>query len=134
MRAAYGRRVSEGISPAPAAPRSRAAKLRAVLVYSVLRLALLVAVWLVLELLTPIHGVWAVAAALLMSGAISLVVLDRPRGEAGAVAAGFFGRLNARIDASARAEDVDDDEPEAPSAISSGDTEQHTEHESVDKQ
>ena len=41
-----------------------------------------------------------------------IVVLDRPRGKVGVAAAGFFGRINARIDASARAEDVDDAEDE----------------------
>ena len=74
-----------------------------------LRIALFLAVWLVLELLTPVHGIWAIVAAILMSGAISIVVLDRQRGRVGVAAAGFFGRINERIEASARAEDVDDD-------------------------
>jgi hypothetical protein len=134
--------VSDAVDPGTPAPATRAAKVRAILVYSLLRLALLAAVWLVVELVTPIHGVWAVAAALLMSGAISVVVLDRPRGEVGTVAAGFFGRINARIDASARAEDVDDpddveNEPVRGSAApvpGSGDGEQQAEHDAVDKQ
>ncbi|MCX6433128.1 MAG: DUF4229 domain-containing protein [Actinobacteria bacterium] len=91
---------------------ARSSKTLAVVVYTVLRIALFVAVWLVLELLTPVHGLWAIVAAILMSGAISIVVLDRPRGKVGVAAAGFFGRINARIDASARAEDVDDAEDE----------------------
>ena len=95
---------------------ARSSKALAVVIYTVLRIALFVAVWLLLELLTPVHGLWAIVAAILMSGAISIVVLDRPRGEVGRAAAGFFGRLNARIDASARAEDVDDEPPAAPPA------------------
>lgn len=85
-------------------------------IYTVLRIALFAAVWLVLELLTPVHGVWAIVAAILMSGAISIVVLDRPRGQVGVAAAGFFGRINARIEASARAEDVEDAPPPVPPA------------------
>ena len=82
-------------------------KALAILVYTLLRVGLFVVVWLLIELLTPIYGVWALVAAILVSGAISIVVLDRQRGAVGSVAAGFFGRLNARIEASARAEDDD---------------------------
>lgn len=87
----------------------------AIISYTLLRVALFVAVWLVLELLTPIHGIVAIAIAIVMSGAISLVVLDRQRGAVGTVAAGFFGRINERIEASARAEDVDDEDDSLPS-------------------
>lgn len=83
----------------------------AILVYTLLRFALFAVVWLVIEFLTPLNGLLALAAAILISGAISVVVLDRQRSAVGAAAAGFFGRINARIDASARAEDDDDDEP-----------------------
>jgi hypothetical protein len=88
----------------------------AVLVYSVLRLALLAVVWLVIELVTPVHGVWAVVVALLISGAISVVVLDRQRGAVGQVAAGFFGRINDRIEAATRAEDGEEAPASAPAA------------------
>ena len=114
-----------------ASPRS--SKALAVLVYTVLRIALFAAVWLTIELLTPINGLLAIIAALLVSGAISLLVLDRQRGRAASVAAGFFGRINDRIEASARAEDVDD-EPVAPAAGDSGEGQQGAEHEAVDKQ
>ena len=114
-----------------ASPRS--SKALAVLVYTVLRIALFAAVWLTIELLTPINGLLAIIAALLVSGAISLLVLDRQRGRAASVAAGFFGRINERIEASARAEDVDD-EPVAPDAGDSGEGQQGAEHEAVDKQ
>lgn len=96
--------------------------------YTVLRVLLFAEVWLTIELLTPISGLLAIIAALLVSGAISLLVLDRQRGRAASVAAGFFGRINERIEASARAEDDDDD------ASRSDQREQGTEDESVDKQ
>ncbi len=76
-------------------------------VYTLLRVAIFLAFWLPLQLLTPLRGLFAVVAALLMSGAVSLVVLDRQRGRVGQAAAGFFGRINDRIEASARAEDDD---------------------------
>jgi hypothetical protein len=95
-----------------ASPRS--SKALAVLVYTVLRIALFAAVWLTI-------------------GAISLLVLDRQRGRAASVAAGFFGGINERIEASARAEDVDD-EPVTPEAADSGEGQQDAEHEAVDKQ
>jgi hypothetical protein len=107
-------------------------KAAAVLVYTALRIAVFAAVWLTIELLTPLSGVWAIVVAILVSGAVSLLLLDRQRGRVGAAAAGFFGRLNERIEASARAED-DDGEPPAPSP-GSGEGEQTAENEAVDKQ
>ena len=74
-------------------------------VYTLLRVAIFLAFWLPLQLLTPLRGLLAVVAALLMSGAVSLIVLDRQRGRVGLAAAGFFRRINERIEASARAED-----------------------------
>jgi hypothetical protein len=85
---------------------------KAILVYTVLRVALFAVVWVVIEFVTPIHGVWAAAAAILISGAISIIVLDRPRNKVGLAAGSFFGRINERIDASARAEDEALDEGE----------------------
>lgn len=114
---------------------SGGSKTLAVLVYTALRVALFAAVWLTIELLTPINGLLAIIAAILVSGAVSLLVLDRQRGRAASVAAGFFGRINERIEASARAEDVDD-EPAAPPSptADSGEGEQNAENEAVDKQ
>jgi len=103
-----------------------------VAVYTLLRVGLFAAVWLVLELLTPVSGVWAIVAAILMSGAISLIALDRQRGAVGTVAAGFFGRINDRIEASARAEDVDDEVTPGPEA--SGQAEGEPQHEAVDQE
>jgi uncharacterized membrane protein YccC len=112
-------------------------KALAVAVYTVLRIALFLAVWLVLELLTPVHGIWAIVAAILMSGAISIVVLDRPRGRVGEAAAGFFGRINDRIEASARSEDVDDPHAasaQAPEPAESRDGESQSKSQAIDQQ
>ncbi len=76
-----------------------------VLVYSLLRLVLLLAVWGLIAWLSPVKGLWALALALLVSGAISLFALNRQRDEMSVGVASFFGRINARIDAAARAED-----------------------------
>ena len=107
-------------------------KALAIVVYTLLRIALFAAVWLTFELLTPVNGIWAIVAALLVSGAISLVVLDRPRARVGTAAAGFFGGINERIEASARAED--DDDPPAPSSEPSREGEQSAEGQAVDQQ
>jgi hypothetical protein len=101
----------------------------AVLVYTLLRAALFAVIWVLVEFLTPIHGLWAAVSALLISGAISVVVLDRPRNRVGLAAGGFFGRINERIDASARAEDDDAD-----ASAASGDGEQQAQHDSVAEQ
>jgi hypothetical protein len=106
----------------------------AFIVYTLLRIALFALVWVIIELVTPIHGLWAAAAAILMSGAISLVVLDRPRNKVGAAAGQFFGRINDRIEASASAEDVDDDPAVDPLADPSGEREQHAEGKPVAEQ
>lgn len=74
-------------------------------VYTLLRVAIFLAFWLPLQLLTPLRGLLAIVAALLMSGAVSLIVLDRQRGRVGLATASFFRRMNDRIEASARAED-----------------------------
>lgn len=103
---------------------------KAVIVYTLLRILLFVAVWIVVELVTPIHGAWAAAAALLMSGAISLIALDRQRGKVGQAAGGFFGRINERIESSARAEDEALDAAEA----ASGEREQEAQREAVREQ
>lgn len=88
---------------------SGGSKALAIAVYTVLRVALFAAVWLTFELLTPISGLWAIVFAILISGAISIILLDRQRDRVAAVAAGFFRGINERIEASARAEDLDDD-------------------------
>ena len=108
----------------------------AILVYTLLRVGLFAAVWVLIEFLTPIHGLWAAATAILMSGAISVIVLDRQRGAVGLAAAGFFRRINARIEASAQAEDAAADAAEAQQAATggSGESEQHPQSKAVDQQ
>jgi hypothetical protein len=78
------------------------------MVYTTMRLLVFIAVWLLLQLLTPLRGLWALVLALLVSGAISFFLLNRQRDAMSGVVAGFFGRINDRIDASTRAEDYDD--------------------------
>jgi len=111
-------------------PASAGSKAVAVLVYTLLRVALFAGVWVVIELVSPIHGLWAAAFAILISGAISIVVLDRQRGAVGSIAAGFFGRINARIEASARSED--DEAP--PAAQNSGEPEGQAQDKAVREQ
>ena len=109
----------------------------AVAVYTLLRVALFAVVWVLIELLTPIHGLWAAAAAIVMSGAISVVVLDRPRSKVGVAFGRFYGRINARIEESARREDNDEDEGEAAQPVSAEPSDQgqdKAEHEAVHKQ
>lgn len=79
----------------------------AVLSYTWLRALLLFAVWLLLQLVTPLRGWLSVVVALLVSGVISLFLLNRQRASMSVVVASFFGGINARIDAATRAEDDD---------------------------
>ena len=99
----------------------------AIVRFTVLRALLLGCVWLLLQLTTPLRGLIAAVVALLISGVISTVVLDRQRAAMGVSLANFFGRINARIDASTRAEDRADD------LERSGQSDQETQAESVDK-
>lgn len=70
-----------------------------------MRVGLFLGVWLLLQLLTPLRGLWAVALAIVTSGLISLFLLNRQRAAMSSVVGGFFGRINARIDAASQAED-----------------------------
>jgi hypothetical protein len=109
----------------------RASKVAAIAVYTGLRIGLFLLVWLTIELLTPISGVWALVAALLISGALSIVLLDRQRGRMAVVADGFFKGINERIEASTRAEDVDEPMEDVDSGEES---EQAAEGQAVDEQ
>ena len=125
------RRVrSRGVAYRRSVTSPGGSKALAIAVYTILRIALFAAVWLTFELLTPISGVWAIVAAILISGAISIVVLDRQRDRVGAIAAGFFRGINERIEASARAEDIDDE----PAPGGSGEGEQPAQRDAVDQQ
>ena len=74
-----------------------------------LRLLLFSLVWLLVQVTTPLRGLLAAVVALLISGVISIVVLNKQRAAMGVTLANFFGRINSRIDASTRAEDAEDD-------------------------
>ena len=78
------------------------------MLYTALRLAMFVGAWILIEVFTPIHGLFAAAFAIVISGAISIIVLNGQRDAMSAALFGFFRRMNSRIDASTRAEDIDD--------------------------
>lgn len=84
-----------------------------ILIYTGMRVGLFFAFWLVLQLLTPVRGLWAVAVAIIGSGVVSFFLLNRQRKAMSDVVGGFFGRINRRIDEASRGEDDPDDEPEA---------------------
>ena len=84
-------------------------------IYTAMRVGLFLGVWLLLQLLTPLRGLWAAALAIVLSGLISLFLLNRQRAAVSSVVGGFFGRINARIDAASRAEDDWDHEPQGQS-------------------
>ena len=87
-------------------PRSRSAW--SIVFYTALRLAMFIGAWILIETLTPIHGLFAAAFAIVISGALSIILLNGQRDAMSAALFGFFRRMNARIDASTRAEDVND--------------------------
>lgn len=81
--------------------------------YSTLRLALLLAVGAVLYL-AGLRELMLLIAALVISGVLSLFLLDRQREALGTSVGGIFTRINDRIEASKRAEDFDDDDEQQP--------------------
>lgn len=74
--------------------------------YSTLRLAMLLAVGFVMYLF-GMRGIALAVAAFLVSGVLSLVLLNRQRDQLGQSVGGLFSRINARIDANTRKEDED---------------------------
>ncbi len=74
--------------------------------YTAARIGLFVAVLIPLALV-GMRGLLLLAAAALISGMLSLVLLDGIRNQVGGAVAGVFQRLNKRIDDAARAEDDD---------------------------
>ena len=105
--------------------------MRGIAIYTGLRLALLAGVWLVIQIVTPMRGLLAIAVALVFSGVISFIVLDRPRDRASAGLFGVFRRIDERIERSKVAEDIDDDP--VPSAQASGEGESRPQQEPVGK-
>lgn len=93
--------------------------------YTGLRVALLVAVWLLVQIVTPLRGLMAIAVAIVISGVISFILLDRTRDRASVGLAGVFKRIDDRIERSRTAEDVDD-EPHPGSGQAETDTQQQS--------
>lgn len=100
-----------------ATPVARIADSHPVLVYTAARLGLLILVGLPLYL-AGARGLLLLVAAFLISGLLSLILLDGTRSRFSGTVSGFFQRINDRIDAAARAEDHDEEPAEqaAPSA------------------
>ena len=74
--------------------------------YTTLRLAMLLVVGGIGYLL-GMRGVLLAAVAFLVSGILSFFVLDRQRDALGQSVGSVFQRVNARIDANSRKEDLD---------------------------
>ncbi|MBM3688858.1 MAG: DUF4229 domain-containing protein [Actinobacteria bacterium] len=101
--------------------------MRGIALYTTLRVAVLLAAWLAIQVVTPLRGLIAIAVALVISGVISFFVLDRPRNQASRGLSGIFRRIDERIERSRTAEDIDDDRAPA----GSGQTDAKTEQEPV---
>ena len=80
-------------------------------VYTAMRVGVFIGVWLLLQLVTPLRGLWAVVVASVVSGLISVFLLNRQRAAMSSVVGGFFGRINERIDAASRVEDDWQEQP-----------------------
>ena len=78
--------------------------------YTAARLLLWLAIWALLQFLTPVKGLLAVVLSLLISSAISIIVLDRQRDVMSEGIGSFFGGINQKIANSAAAEDAWQDE------------------------
>lgn len=74
--------------------------------YTLIRIALLVAFWFVIQLLTPIRGPWAIALALMISAVFSIIFLGKQRDQMSSSVFGFFSKINERIEAGAAKEDA----------------------------
>jgi len=77
-----------------------------VLTYTLARVALLAVVY-GIGYLAGLRDVTLLVMAFLGSGLLSFVVLNRQRDAFGGRVAGYFARINERIDANTRKEDID---------------------------
>ena len=77
-----------------------------VLIYTLARVALFLAALVPLYLL-GLRGFLLLVLAVVLSGVLSLVLLNRVRARFSSVISGYFSRINQRIDAATRAEDDD---------------------------
>lgn len=78
--------------------------------YTAARLLLWLAVWALLQFLTPVKGLLAVVLGLLISSAISIIILDRQRDVMSEGIGAFFSGINQKIANSGAAEDAWQDE------------------------
>ncbi len=78
------------------------------IVYTVFRLLFLAVAWLLIQVTTPVRGVWAIALAIAISAIFSILLLGRQRDAMSGSMFGFFRRINERIDAAAAKEDHED--------------------------
>jgi hypothetical protein len=76
--------------------------------YTVFRVLFLAVAWLLIQVTTPIRGVWAIALAIVISAVFSIMLLGRQRDAMSGSMFNFFRRINERIDAAAAKEDFDD--------------------------
>ncbi|MCP4743557.1 MAG: DUF4229 domain-containing protein [Actinomycetales bacterium] len=90
--------------------RPRRSGIVTVIVFTVLRIGLFLGVWLLLQVITPLRGLWVLVVAIILSGVISAFTLNRQRSAMGEVVGRFFGGINDRIDAASRAEDDSDEQ------------------------
>lgn len=106
--------------------------MRGLAIYTALRLAVLAAVWIILQLVTPMRGLFALAAALVISGVISFALLNRPRDSASTGLSRIFGGINDRIERSKAAEDhLDGESVVASEETSSGEADAQAEEQAV---
>ena len=77
-----------------------------ILVYTLLRLVLFLAVAFLLGAIGA-RGLLLLVLAFVVSGFLSLVLLDGPRSRFGATVGNYFSGINRRIDEAARSEDDD---------------------------
>ena len=83
-------------------------KWSAILIYTLLRIGIFLVAWAIFQYLTPFKGIIGLVLAILVSGAVSFFVLDRQRDAMSTSVFGLFKRMNDRIDAATRAEDVEE--------------------------
>jgi hypothetical protein len=93
---------------------------RGLFFYTVSRVLLFIAVWLLVQFATPLRGLSALIVALLVSGAIAFFLLNRQRDSASASVIGLFKRIDDRIERARTAEDVDAPATQESSATQDG--------------
>lgn len=101
--------------------------MRGIALYTTLRVALLLVVWLLIQVVTPLRGLIAIGLAVVISGIISFVLLDRPRDQASRGLSRLFRSIDERIERSRTAEDIEDE----PAPVASGQADAQPQQEPV---